>query len=79
LSGKWRIVEMVWDKDFLDMLEPTYIAFDGRGSGEFLFGCVIAGLDCVDASDSVDFTWSGPTKWTRQAATARLNSRPMAR
>jgi len=60
LSGKWRIVEMeVWDKGFLDMLEPAYIAFDGKGSGEFLFGCVIAGLDCDDASDSVDFTWSG--------------------
>jgi len=60
LCGKWRIVEMeVWDKDFLDMLEPAYIAFDGKGSGEFLFGCVVAGLDCDDASDSADFTWSG--------------------
>jgi hypothetical protein len=60
LSGKWRIVGIeVRDKDFLDMLEPAYIAFDGKGSGEFLFGCVVAGLDCDDASDSVDFTWSG--------------------
>jgi hypothetical protein len=41
LSGKWRIVEMeVWDKNFLDMLEPAYIALDGKGSGKFLFGCV---------------------------------------
>jgi hypothetical protein len=60
LPGKWRIVEMeVWDKSFLDMLEPAYIAFDGKGSGEFLFGCVTAGLDCDHAPDSVDFTWSG--------------------
>jgi hypothetical protein len=29
--------------------EPTYIALDGKGSGKFLFACVIAGLDCDDA------------------------------
>ena len=45
LSGKWRIVEMaLWDKDFLDMMEPAYIAFDGRAGGEFAFGCVIPSL-----------------------------------
>ena len=34
LSGKWRIVEMaLWDKDFLDMMEPAYIAFDGQVGG----------------------------------------------
>jgi hypothetical protein len=60
LSGKWRIVEMeMWDRDFLDMLEPAYIVFDGKGSGKFLFGCVIAGFDCDDAPESADFTWSG--------------------
>jgi hypothetical protein len=50
LSGKWQIVEMqVWEKNVLDMLEPAYIALDGTGSGKFLFGCVIAGLDCDNA------------------------------
>jgi len=50
LSGKWQIVEMeVWDKNALGMFEPAYIALDGKGSGKFLFGCVIAGLDCDDA------------------------------
>jgi hypothetical protein len=28
LKGRWRIVEMeLWDEDFLDMMEPAYIAF----------------------------------------------------
>jgi len=33
LIGKWRIIEMeLWDKDFLDMMEPVYIAFDGKAA-----------------------------------------------
>jgi len=43
LKGKGRIVEMeMWDKDFLDMMEPAYIACDGKAVGEFAFGCGIA-------------------------------------
>jgi len=48
LSGRWRIVEMaLWDKHFLDMMEPAYIAFDGKAGGEFAFGCVTGSLHCV--------------------------------
>ena len=37
LLGKWRIVGMeLWDTDFVDMLEPAYIAFDAKGGGEFV-------------------------------------------
>ena len=47
LTGKWQIVEMaLWDKDFVDLLEPAFITFDNAGSGEFRFGAVIGGLDC---------------------------------
>jgi hypothetical protein len=60
-------------------LEPAYVAFDGKGSDEFLFGCVIAGLGCDAAADSVDFIWSGHDEWTRPAATAGLNSWRTAR
>jgi hypothetical protein len=60
LSGKWRLVEMeLWDADFLDMIEPAYIAFDGKGSGEFLFGCVTASLQCAATAGGTDFTWEG--------------------
>ncbi|CAN5302718.1 hypothetical protein BH10PSE7_BH10PSE7_39460 [soil metagenome] len=60
LSGKWRIVEMaLWDKNFLDMLKPAYIAFDGKAGGEFAFGCVTGGLHCRKTPSGVDFTWEG--------------------
>jgi hypothetical protein len=60
LIGKWRIIEMeLWDKDFLDMMEPAYIAFDGKAGGEFAFGCVTGGLHCRKAPDGVEFTWEG--------------------
>ena len=46
LIGKWRIIEMeLWDKDFLDMMEPAYIAFDGKAGGGFAFGCVTGRLN----------------------------------
>jgi hypothetical protein len=60
LKGKWRIVEMeMWDKDFLDMMELAYIAFDGKAGGEFAFGCVTGNLYCRKATSGVEFTWDG--------------------
>jgi transposase-like protein len=58
LVAAMKVVEMeLWDTADLDMLEPAYIAFDGKGSGEFLFGCVTAELDCADTPAGADFTW----------------------
>ena len=58
--GKWRIVEMeMWDTEFVDMLEPAYIAFEAKGGGEFVFGAVRGDLDCRYGSDGVRFTWEG--------------------
>ena len=60
LQGKWRIVAMeLWDKDFLNMVEPAYILFVGKTAGEFLFGCVTGSLHCRATADGVDFTWQG--------------------
>ena len=60
LKGRWRIVETkLWDKDFLDMMEPAYIAFDGKAGGEFAFGCVTGSIHCRKTSTGVDFTWEG--------------------
>ena len=60
LIGKWRIIEMgLWDKDYLDMVEPAYIQFQANGLGEFKFGCVVGGLDCTLLTDAADFTWQG--------------------
>jgi hypothetical protein len=60
LLGKWRIVEMeLWDTDFVDMLEPAYIAFEAKGGGAFVFGAVRGDLDCRYGPDGVRFTWEG--------------------
>jgi hypothetical protein len=60
IKGKWRIVKMaLWDKDFLDMMEPAYIAFDGKTGGEFAFGCVTGGIHSRKTATGVDFTWEG--------------------
>lgn len=60
LLGRWRIVEMeLWDADFLDLVQPATISFDGKGGGEFAFGAVQGGLDCWYGPRSIDFTWEG--------------------
>ena len=59
-TGKWRIVEAdLWDRDYLDLMEPAHITFDGHGHGEFAFGCVNGGLDCQYAPRTIFFTWQG--------------------
>jgi hypothetical protein len=60
LLGKWRIVEMeLWDRDFLDLVEPAYIRFDAQDRGEFVFGAVQGNLHCRYGPGSVRFTWQG--------------------
>jgi hypothetical protein len=60
LKGRWRIIETkLWDKDYLDMMEPAYIAFDGKTGGEFAFGCVTGNLHCRPTSSGLSFTWEG--------------------
>ena len=60
LAGKWRIVEMeLWDREFIDLLGPGFICFDGHGGGEFCFGAVTGTLDCGYAKASIHFTWEG--------------------
>ncbi|HLY06765.1 MAG TPA: hypothetical protein VKR31_13560 [Rhizomicrobium sp.] len=62
MKGKWRIVEMPdYESDFRDMMEPAYILFDGKGGGEFAFGCVTGAFSGAgDAhARAVDFIWHG--------------------
>ena len=60
LIGKWRIVEAdLWDRDYLDLVEPAHITFAGHGQGEFAFGCVNGGLDCAYSNRIIFFTWQG--------------------
>ena len=60
VQGQWRIVEMPdYEADYLDMMGPAYIFFDGKGGGEFAFGCVTGSLYGAANADAVDFTWNG--------------------
>jgi hypothetical protein len=60
LKGKWRIVETkLWDRNYLDLVEPAYIAVDGKGRGEFAFGALNATLDCAFTQSGIDFRWCG--------------------
>ena len=46
LVGKWRIVEAdLWDRDFLDLVEPATLTIRDDGHGEIAFGAMQASLD----------------------------------
>ncbi len=58
--GPWRIIEAdLWDRDYLDLVEPAFISFGPDGHGEFAFGAVNAGMDLEYARTMVFFTFTG--------------------
>ena len=60
MKGKWRIVKMPdYTSDYPDMVEPAYILFDGKGGGEFAFGCVTGAIHGAGDSDTIEFDWNG--------------------
>ena len=60
LIGRWRIVEAdLWDRDYLDLVEPAYIVFSNNGRGEFAFGAVNGSMDLEYGRRIVFFTWAG--------------------
>jgi hypothetical protein len=60
MNGKWRIVKMPdYTPDYPDMMEPAYILFDGKGGGEFAFGCVTGAIHGACSTEHVAFSWTG--------------------
>ena len=60
LIGRWRIVEAdLWDRDYLDLVEPAYMTFNEDGRGEFAFGVVNATMELEYARRIVFFDWAG--------------------
>ena len=60
MKSKWRIIKMLdYTSDFPDMVEKAYILFDGKGGGEFAFGCVTGAIHGATDSDAVAFDWNG--------------------
>lgn len=66
MRGKWRIVELPgYQADYADLVEPAYILFDGKGGGEFVFGCVTAVLYGAPNKNHVEFDWNGSDEMDR--------------
>jgi hypothetical protein len=60
LLGKWRIVAAdLWDRDYLDLVEPACITFGEDGRGEFAFGAVHGDMELEYAPSTIFFTWAG--------------------
>ena len=60
LIGRWRIVEAdLWDRDYLDLVEPAYLKIGAGGHGEFAFGAVNATMELEYSRSIVFFRWSG--------------------
>jgi hypothetical protein len=60
LICRWRIVEAdLWDRDYLDLVEPAYIEIGTGGRGELVFGVVNATRELKDRRGIVCFRWSG--------------------
>ncbi|MCK9894423.1 hypothetical protein [Frankia sp. AgB32] len=64
LAGRWRIVAMdLWDQEAIDLVRPGFIAFTGKGTGEFGFIAVRGEMDCHftqrDGRPFVEFSWVG--------------------
>ena len=58
--GKWRIVKAdLWDRDYLDLVEPASMTIGSDGHGEIAFGAMQAGLDLEYSPTTVFFTWTG--------------------
>ena len=60
LVGRWRIVEAdLWDRDYLDLVEPAVMVIKADGRGEIAFGAMQAGLNLEYVPTLVFFTWAG--------------------
>jgi transposase len=60
LVGRWRIVEAdLWDRDYLDLVEPATMTIGADGHGEIAYGAMQASLDLEYSRSMVFFTWAG--------------------
>ena len=78
MKGKWRIKMPDYEADFLDLVKPAYILFDGNGGGEFAFGCVTDAIYGAGDGDAIEFTWNGNDEWMKLAAMDGPSFNPMA-
>ena len=74
LKGKWRIVEMeLWDNDFLDMMGPAYIAFDGKLAASSLSAVSLQAYTAARPNQALTSPGKATTKWTKLPAMVGRN------
>lgn len=60
IIGRWRIFEAdIWDRNYLDLVEPAYLQIGNDGRAEFAFGVVNAGGELRYSRTIVSFRWTG--------------------
>jgi hypothetical protein len=60
VTGRWRIVEAdLWDRDYLDLVEPAYLQIGGDGRAAFAFGALNATADLEYGRSIVFFRSAG--------------------
>jgi len=60
LTGRWQMVEAdLWDRGYLDLVQPAYLQIGNDGWAEFAFGAVNATAELEYGRCIVFFRWSG--------------------
>ncbi len=60
LMGRWRIVEAdLWDRDYLNLVEPAFATLAEDGRGEFAIRAVSDTMELEYARRIVFFAWAG--------------------
>ena len=79
LIGRWRIVEAdLWDRDYLDLVEPADLTIGADGHGEIAFGAMQAGLELEYSRSTVFFTWAGFDEMDEVAGSGSAEIKTMA-
>ncbi len=60
LIGRWRINKAdLWDRDYLDLVQPAYLQISRDGWAELAFGALTPGGEIEYSRTTVLFRWNG--------------------
>ena len=60
IIGRWRIFEAdIWDRGYLNLVEPAYLQIGNDGQAQFAFGVINAGGELLYSRTIVSFRWTG--------------------
>ena len=75
LIGGWRIARAdLWDRDYLDLVQPAYFQINRRGWAEFAFGALTVGGKIESSRTTACFLWTASTRAMKSPAKRWSNS-----